>query len=101
MSDRSARLSSPSSGDPRPGDRIGHYELVSEIGRGGMGIVYRARDLRLGRNVALKRPALDRTSDLGLRKRFLREARLASRLSHAHIVPIFEVIEHQGVPWLA
>jgi eukaryotic-like serine/threonine-protein kinase len=92
---------SSSSSEPRPRDRIGHYELVSEIGRGGMGIVYEARDLSLGREVALKRPLPRLSTDARSLKRFLREASLASRLSHPHIMPIFEVFEHQGVPWLA
>jgi eukaryotic-like serine/threonine-protein kinase len=83
-----------------PGWRVGHYEIVEEIGRGGMGVVYRARDLNLGRLVALKRP-LPGNDDPAERKRLLREARAASRVSHPSIVPIFEVFEEDGVPWLA
>src|SRR5574341_132120 len=85
----------------RPGQRVGHYEIQAELGQGGMGVVYRARDTRLGREVALKRPAPAVSGDPEARRRFLREARLASRLTHPHIVPIFEVFEHEGMPWLA
>ncbi len=101
MRDLPSEGSSLPSGDHRPGDRVAHYELLAEIGRGGMGIVYRAVDLRLGRDVALKRPASGLSVDALSLKRFLREARLASRLSHPHIVPIFEVFEHGGTPWMA
>jgi TolB-like protein/tetratricopeptide (TPR) repeat protein len=84
-----------------PGARVAHYEIVDELGRGGMGVVYRARDLTLGRQVALKRPLPADDDDPLHRRRLLREARAAARLSHPHIVPIYEVLEHDGVPWLA
>jgi Tol biopolymer transport system component len=84
----------------QPGQRVGHYEILSELGRGGMGIVYRARDLRLGREVALKCPSLGPGTEAGHR-RFLREARAASQLSSPYIVPVFEVFEADGEPWLA
>jgi len=79
-----------------PGSRVFHYEIVEEIGRGGMGVVYRARDTVLGREVALKTPLLGRDSGARLRKRFLREARAASSLSHPGIVPVFEAFEEDG-----
>lgn len=84
-----------------PGARVAHYEITGEIGRGGMGIVYRARDLVLHREVALKAPLLRRGSETRHRQRFLREARAASSLSHAGIVPVFEAFEEHGLPWLA
>ena len=84
-----------------PPERVGHFEIIEELGRGGMGIVYRARDTKLGREVALKCPHRDKIKDFGTRERFLREAKTASRLSHAHIVPIHEILEHDGLPWLA
>ena len=88
------------SGPAVPGQRIAHYEIVAEVGRGGMGVIYRAHDLTLGRNVALKCPWPADPSPRQ-RSRFLREARAASQLSHPHIVPLFEVFEEGGAPWLA
>ena len=72
----------------------GRYALERLLGRGGMGIVYLARDLSLDRPVAIKLlpPALAEVP--ALRERFLREARTAARLSHPHIVPIHAVEEH-------
>lgn len=84
-----------------PGDRIGHYEIVSLIGEGGMGAVFRARDLRLERDVALKCPWAELAADRSVRERFLREARASARLSHPHIVPVFEIVEARGLPWVA
>ena len=87
--------------DPEPGQRISHYEILSEIGRGGMGIVFRARNLNLGRDVALKCPRPDIGQDSEVRRRFFREARSASALSHPNAVHILDVFEHEGRPWLA
>src|SRR5687768_14415909 len=74
-----------------------HYELDREIGRGGMGIVYRARDRRLKRVVAIKLlpPELAYRSEI--RTRFLREAETAAQLSHPNIVPIYAVDEVDGL----
>jgi eukaryotic-like serine/threonine-protein kinase len=74
-----------------------HYELDAEIGRGGMGIVYRARDRRLKRTVAIKvlPPELAFRSEI--KTRFLREAETAAQLSHPNIVPIYTVDESQGL----
>jgi eukaryotic-like serine/threonine-protein kinase len=83
------------------GMRIGRYELLEELGSGGMGVVFRARDCELDREVALKSPHLDLVTDPVQRRRFLREARLTSRLSHPHIVPILDSLEHDGRPWIA
>ncbi|MGH7569564.1 MAG: protein kinase domain-containing protein [Gemmatimonadales bacterium] len=71
----------------------GRYALERELGRGGMGIVYLARDLRLERVVAIKLLPPDRAGDTALRDRFLREARTAARLSHPNIIPIHAVEE--------
>lgn len=71
----------------------GRYSLEREIGRGGMGIVYLARDVRLDRPVALKLLPPERASVPGLRESFLREARMAARLAHPNIVPIHAVEE--------
>ena len=71
----------------------GRYSLERELGRGGMGIVYLAREVRLDRSVALKLFPPELAAVPALRERFLREARTAARLSHPHIVPIFTVDE--------
>jgi tetratricopeptide (TPR) repeat protein/predicted Ser/Thr protein kinase len=88
------------SGPAEPGQRIAQYEIVSEIGRGGMGVIYCARDTTLGRSVALK-CSWPPDPDPRQRSRLMREARATSRLSHPHIVPLFEVIEENGTTWLA
>ena len=69
----------------------GRYSLERELGRGGMGIVYLAREVALDRPVALKLLPPELTADDKVRERFLREARTAAKLSHPHIVPIFAV----------
>ena len=73
------------------------YTIEGEIGRGGMGVVYRARDERLQRRVAIKvlPPELAFSSEI--RQRFTREAQTAARLSHPHIVPIHDVGEGNGI----
>src|SRR2546422_6866920 len=76
---------------PGTGERIAHYEILGEIGSGGMGEVYLARDTRLGRKVALKLLPHSFTADAQLRARFFREAQLASALDHPNICTIHEV----------
>jgi predicted Ser/Thr protein kinase len=71
----------------------GRYSVERELGRGGMGIVYLARDLRLERVVAIKLLPPDRARDPSSRERFLREARTAAKLSHPHVIPIHAVEE--------
>ena len=73
------------------GTRIGPYEVVSAIGAGGMGEVYRARDGRLDRLVAIKVLSSDRDAAPGARERFEREARAISRLSHPRICTVHDV----------
>ena len=75
------------------------YEILSEIGRGGMAVVYRARDRRLGREVAVKVLPPELAYDPAIRARFTREAQTAAQLSHAHIVPIYDVGERDGVAY--
>jgi serine/threonine protein kinase len=72
-----------------PGVRLGHYEIVAPLGAGGMGEVYKARDTRLDRTVAIKvlPPEIAATADA--RARFEREARAIAALEHAHICPIY------------
>src|SRR5216110_435630 len=74
----------------------GRYSIDRELGRGGMGIVYLAREVHLDRMVALKLLPPDRARDPSLRERFLREARLAAKLSHPNIIPIHAVEERGG-----
>src|SRR4051812_17624197 len=74
----------------------GQYEIEREIGRGGMGIVYLARDLRLDRLVAIKTLPPQMVGDPSVRERFLREARTAARLSHPNIVPVHRADETDG-----
>ena len=76
------------------------YELESEIGRGGMSVVYRARDVRLNRPVAIKVLPPELSYDAAVRARFTREAQTAAQLGHAHIVPIYDVGERDGVAYL-
>src|SRR5947208_1709532 len=71
----------------------GRYSLERELGRGGMGVVYLAREVRLDRPVAIKLLPPHHAGDERLRERFLREARTAAKLSHPHIIPIFAVDE--------
>jgi eukaryotic-like serine/threonine-protein kinase len=73
------------------GTRLGPYEVLGPIGAGGMGEVYRARDPRLGREVAIKVLPSDRLADEGRRRRFIQEAQAASALNHPHIITIYEV----------
>src|SRR5215510_6627694 len=75
------------------GQNIAHYHVIAEIGRGGMGEVYEARDSRLDRRVALKFMRRDVTQDSVAVNRFMREARAASALNHPNIVTIYEIRE--------
>jgi predicted Ser/Thr protein kinase len=74
----------------------GQYSIEREIGRGGMGVVYLAREVRLDRPVAIKLLPPERAADERLRERFLREARLAAKLSHPNIIPIHAVDDAKG-----
>jgi serine/threonine protein kinase len=82
------------------GHRIGQYELLEPIGRGGMGVVYRARQLGLGRFVAVKLIGVDETSR-EVRARFRAEAEIAAELQHPNIVPIYEVGEQNGFAYFS
>ena len=85
----------------RRGERIAHYEILKEVGSGGMGEVYLAADTRLGRKVALKFLPPSLTADPQLRARFLREAQLASALDHPNVCTIHEVGEASGHLFIA
>lgn len=75
------------------------YEIDDEIGRGGMSVVYRARDRRLNRPVAIKVLPPELAHDPAIRARFTREAQTSAQLSHAHIVPIYDVGEREGLAY--
>ena len=83
-----------------PGTRLGAYEILSALGAGGMGEVYRARDTRLERTVAIKILPETLASDPQFRERFDREARLISQLTHPHICTLYDVGEQAGAAFL-
>ena len=84
-----------------PGEKIAHYEIDREVGRGGMGVVYAARDPRLDRTVALKVLLPEFTADPGYELRFLREARSAGKFSHPNIVTVYEAGRFRGRLFMA
>src|SRR5580704_11094916 len=83
-----------------PGTKLGPYEIVSAIGAGGMGEVYRARDTRLDREVAIKVLPAALTTDPDRLRRFEQEARTIAALSHPNILGIHDIGEHDGAPFL-
>ncbi len=87
--------------DPRVGTTLAGYRLGPQLGRGGMGVVYRAEHLRLRREVALKIVAPEIADDVGFRERFAREARIAATLEHPHVVTVYDAGEAHGVLYLA
>jgi serine/threonine protein kinase/Tol biopolymer transport system component len=82
------------------GTRLGPYEILEPLGAGGMGEVYRARDSRLGREVAIKILPPEHLSDATRRARFVQEARAASALNHPHIVTIHEIESAEGLDFI-
>jgi Tol biopolymer transport system component len=83
-----------------PGARLGPYEIVSILGAGGMGQVYRARDVRLDRTVAIKLLPEEFSARVDRKQRFQHEARLISSLNHPHICALFDVGDHDGIAFL-
>ena len=83
------------------GRTVGHYRILDKVGEGGMGAVYRATDLTLHREVALKFLPAELASDPSAQQRLLKEARAASRLNHPNIATVYEVGEADGTPFIA
>ena len=83
-----------------PGTRLGVYEIAGLIGAGGMGEVYRARDARLNRDVAVKVVSPSFAGDADRLERFEQEARAAAALNHPNILSVFDVGMHNGAPYV-
>ena len=83
-----------------PGTKFGPYEIISPLGSGGMGEVYRARDTRLGRDVAMKVLPEAVAKDTDRLQRFEQEARTIATLSHPNILGIHDIGTHDGAPYL-
>ena len=91
----------PVSADLRLGTRVGAYEIEDVAGRGGMGVVYRAKHVHLGRTVALKVLVPELVEDSAFRERFLRESRLAASIKHPNLITVYDAGEADGLLYIA
>jgi eukaryotic-like serine/threonine-protein kinase len=82
------------------GRTVGHYQVVSELGQGGMGKVYQAQDRLLGRTIALKVLPPELVNDPERKRRLLREAKAASALNHPNIVMVYDILNEDGVDFV-
>ena len=94
-------MSSPVDADPWIGTELAGYRVEALVGRGGMGIVYRAHDIALDRSVALKLITPGLAESDRFRQRFIHESRVAASIDHANIVPIYDAGESQGQLYIA
>ena len=83
------------------GRTVSHFRIVEKLGEGGMGVVYRAEDTKLGRTVALKFPSLTNLSEEQDQTRFLREAQAAASLSHPNVCTVHDIYEVDGQTFIA
>ena len=79
---------------------IGKYEILATVGRGGMGVVYRAQDPRMGRQVAIKTVTEGLSNDAGMLQRFYREAEKMGMLKHPNIITVYDLGEQDGFPYI-
>jgi serine/threonine protein kinase len=83
------------------GDTISHYTIEEKLGEGGMGVIYKARDMRLDRFVALKVLPADKVADPERKRRFVQEAKAASALNHPNIITIHDIDQADGINFIA
>ena len=86
--------------DPWLGRTVSHYEILEKLGEGGMGVVYKARDTRLERSVAVKILPPEKVADAERTRRFIQEAKTASALNHPHIITIHDIAEDRGTQFM-
>jgi serine/threonine-protein kinase len=98
---RGASLPAPRAPELRIGTTIGAYRIEAIAGRGGMGVVYRAEHLHLGRPAALKLLLPELADDEGFRERFLRESRVAAAITHPNVIPVYDAGEADGLLYIA